>query len=116
MGNKKSKKKRIDVVYSTNPDYDYSHDNDGNDDTLDPSEQLLEAKLEKKGRGGKTAVIIDGFIGSDDDLKDLGKVLKTKCGVGGSVKNGQIILQGDVRDKAMELLKSDGYKVKRVGG
>ncbi len=103
------------IVYSTNSNYVFNDDNE-EDETLEPQQQNLEAKLEKKGRGGKTAVIIAGFVGSKDDLKELGKFLKTQCGVGGNVKNGEIIIQGDVRDKIMKLLKDKGYKVKRVGG
>lgn len=78
-------------------------------------DQLLRVMLEKKGRGGKTAVIVDGFVGTPEDLKGLSKFLKTSCGVGGAEKEGQIIIQGDVRDKVMDLLQQKGYKVKRVG-
>ncbi len=83
---------------------------------LNPSSQLLEAHLEKKGRGGKTAVVIKGFEGAESQLKDLAKDLKNHCASGGSVKEGNIIIQGNVRDKIMEYLKGRGYKVKRVGG
>lgn len=102
-------------VFSTNKDFDF---NNGSDDTetLPPGQQRLEAHLDRKNRGGKIATIIKGFSGSDDDLKALGKMLKTKCGVGGAAKDGEIIIQGDFRDKVMKILSDEGYKVKRVGG
>lgn len=81
-----------------------------------PQNQELEAHLEKKGRGGKTAIIIKGFQGSESELKKLGKALKNHCATGGSAKDGEIIIQGNQRDKAMEFLRQQGYKVKRVGG
>ena len=109
---RKSKNNR--VVYSTNPDFQDESDND-DQETLAPSEQLLEVHLDKKHRGGKVAVVVKNFIGTDDDLKDLGKMLKASCGVGGSAKDGEIIIQGDKRDKVMELLNKKGYKTKRVG-
>lgn len=110
----KKKKKKFDGFYSTSDNYE--QDSDAVEETLPPEEQLLEVLLEKKGRGGKTAVIICGFIGSDEDLKDLAKTLKAKCGVGGSARDGEILIQGDVRDKVMDLLNGMGYKTKRVGG
>lgn len=110
---KKSKKNR--VVYSTNPNFNYDNDEE-EIETLPADEQNLEAHLEKKNRAGKAAIIIRGFVGSDEDLKSLGKELRSACGVGGSVKDGEIIIQGDNRDKVMNLLKNKGYKVKRIGG
>jgi translation initiation factor 1 len=101
------------LVYSTNPEQDL-HEK-ASEESLDPSEQNLEAHLEKKGRGGKTAVIVKGFVGNEEDLKDLGKALKSFCAAGGSVKDGEIIIQGDLRDKVMSFLKKKGYRVKRVG-
>ena len=112
---RKNKKKRIDVVYSTNPDYDYDYEGEEMD-TLPTEEQELTVHFEKKNRAGKPATIIRGFIGQQDDLKDLAKLLKTKCGVGGSAKDGEIIIQGAVRDKVMEILAKEGYSAKRVGG
>lgn len=101
-------------VFSTNDNFDL--DQNEAQETLAPNEQHLEALFSNKGRGGKTVTVIKGFLGSDEDLKALGKLLKTKCGVGGSTKDGEIIIQGKFRDKIMEILKKDGYNVKRVGG
>lgn len=101
-------------VFSTNDDFELEQTETA--ETLGNSEQRLEALFSNKGRGGKTVTVIKGFVGSDDDLKALGKMLKSKCGVGGSVKDGEIIIQGKHRDKIMEILKKDGYNVKRVGG
>ena len=110
---KKSKKSR--VVYSTNPDYEYEDEQDEME-TLPPDQQELRVFLDRKNRGGKTATLIKGFIGSEDDLATLGKELKSACGVGGSTKDGEIIIQGEKRDKVMELLNKKGYKTKSVGG
>ncbi len=101
-------------VFSTNKDFEFNQEE--NLETLSPSEQRLEAHLDKKNRGGKIATIIKGFQGNEDDLKELAKTLKTLCGVGGSAKDGEIIIQGNFRDKIMEHLQKKGYKVKRVGG
>jgi translation initiation factor 1 len=102
-------------VFSTNKDFEYDT-KDEQQDTLPNNQQKLEAHLDKKNRGGKVAVIIKGFEGSDEDLKDLAKKLKTLCGVGGAAKDGEIIIQGNFRDKIMDFLTKEGYKVKRVGG
>ncbi|GGW96550.1 translation initiation factor [Salegentibacter mishustinae] len=102
-------------VFSTNDDFD-GNEQEESDETLAPEDQYLEAHFSSKGRGGKTVTIIKGFQGTNDDLVVLGKKLKKKCGVGGSAKDGEIIIQGDDREKIMELLKKDGYNVKRVGG
>jgi translation initiation factor 1 len=102
-------------VFSTNSEFDYSS-NEESIETLPPNQQKLEAHLDRKNRGGKTATIIKGFYGTDEDLKNLAKSLKTLCGVGGSAKEGEIIIQGDFRVKIMEYLVQKGYKVKRVGG
>ena len=101
-------------VFSTNNDFDLNQNEDS--ETLPPNEQFLEAFFSNKGRGGKTVTVIKGFLGKESDLKTLGKLLKTKCGVGGSTKNNEIIIQGKFRDKIMEILKSEKYNVKRVGG
>lgn len=110
------KKKRIDVVYSTNQNFDYSFEEEEELETLPPNEQTLRVLIDRKQRKGKAVTLIEGFVGTSDDLKELGKKLKSKCGVGGSAKDGEIIIQGEVRDKVMDLLKADGYNVKRVGG
>jgi translation initiation factor 1 len=102
-------------VFSTNKDFEFDT-NSESDETLTPNKQRLEAHLDKKNRGGKVATIIKGFQGNEEDLKTLGKMLKTKCGVGGAVKDNEIIIQGNFRDKIMQILQSEGYTVKRVGG
>tara|TARA_R110001583_G_scaffold58714_2_gene174815 strand:- start:3870 stop:4220 length:351 start_codon:yes stop_codon:yes gene_type:complete len=101
-------------VFSTNDKFEYN--NETNEETLNPNQQFLDAHFSNKGRGGKTVTVITGFEGSENDLKILGKLLKSKCGVGGSVKDNEIIIQGNYRDKIMEILKKEGYNVKRVGG
>lgn len=108
------KNKNNRVVYSTNPDFE-QEDDFIEEETLSPSEQLLEVHLDKKNRGGKIAVVVKRFIGTSNDLQQLGKELKSACGVGGSVKDGEIIIQGDKREKVMELLNKKGYRTKRVG-
>ena len=101
-------------VYSTNSEF--SPGEEEQPDSLPAGEQQLEAHLERKGRGGKAAIIIKGFVGPEEELKELGKALKAHCATGGSVKDGEIIIQGTMRDKAMAYLKDKGYPVKRVGG
>lgn len=110
-----AKKNRGGMVYSTNPDF-YHDEDEQSEEKLAPSQQDLRVHLDRKQRGGKVATLITGFVGSDDDLKDLGKMLKTKCGVGGSAKEGEIIVQGDHREKIMILLLDAGYKAKKAGG
>ena len=104
------------MVYSTNQDYDYDYESEEEEETLDPEDQDLRVMIDRKQRKGKEATIVTGFVGSEEDLKELGRTLKTKCGVGGSAKNGEIIIQGNVRDKVMKLLKDAGYKAKAAGG
>ncbi len=109
-------KSRLGVVYSTNPDYQYDRDKDEEPDSLPPQQQNLIVSLDRKQRKGKSVTLIRGFIGKEEDLEALAKKLKTRFGVGGSAKDGEIIIQGDFVQRTMELLKDEGYKVKRSGG
>lgn len=110
-------KERLNVVYSTNPDFSYEMDDDEEQVTLDPTRQNLRVQLDRKNRGGKVVTLITGFVGTENDLKELGKLLKTKCGVGGAAKAGEIIIQGDFKQKILELLKKEGYtQTKGIGG
>lgn len=102
-------KDRLNIVYSTNPDFKYENAEEEETETLPLNQQKLRISIEKKGRGGKTVTLIKGFIGNDEDLKELAKILKTKCGVGGSVKDKEIIIQGDFKQRIIELLKTEGY-------
>ena len=102
-------KSRLGMVYSTNPDFEYTTVNDEQTDTLPKKQQKLRVHIEKNGRGGKVVTLVKGFVGTDADLKTLGKLLKSKCGVGGSVKDDEIIVQGSFRDRVIELLKAEGY-------
>tara|TARA_R110002050_G_scaffold9963_2_gene34752 strand:+ start:727 stop:1083 length:357 start_codon:yes stop_codon:yes gene_type:complete len=118
MAKKKSLNSLADLggmVYSTGSAPSWAED-DSTIEGLAPQNQALEAHLEKKGRGGKVAVLIKGFVGSEDELKALAKEVKNHCATGGSVKDGEIIIQGNLRDKITSFLKEKGYPVKRVGG
>ena len=106
---KNDRKDRLNIVYSTNPDFSYQLDEEEAPATVDPKQQKLRVSIEKKGRGGKTVTVITGFIGSEDDLKELGRILKTKCGVGGAVKDGEILIQGEFKQRIIDLLKAEGY-------
>lgn len=108
-------KDRLNVVYSTNPDFQYQQSEETQHETLPPQKQNLIVAIERKNRGGKTVTLVKGFVGSDDDLAELGKKIKTKCGVGGSAKDGEIIIQGEFKIRIADLLKEWGYKVKVSG-
>ena len=102
-------KDRLGVVFSTNPDFSYETDDTDEPETLPVGGQKLRVSIEKQGRGGKVVTVVRGFVGRNDDLKALSKMLKTKCGVGGSVKDGEALVQGSLRDKVIALLKAEGY-------
>ena len=106
-------KKRLGVVYSTNPDFQYKEESAAEQETLPPARQNLRVGIDRRNRGGKQVTLVTGFVGSDEDLKALGRELKLKCGVGGSAKDGEITIQGDFRDKVVALLVGMGYKAKR---
>ena len=106
-------KKRLGVVFSTNPDFKYEEETEEDPLTLEPARQNLIVSIDRKGRAGKQVTLVTGFVGSADDLADLGRILKVKCGVGGSAKDGEITIQGDFRDRVTALLRDMGYKAKR---
>ena len=108
-------KQRLGMVYSTNPDFEYTIQEPEQAETLPPSQQNLRVWLDRKQRGGKQVTLVKGFVGSDDDLAELGRMLKSRCGVGGSAKDGEIIIQGDHRDRVVELLVAAGYRCKKAG-
>ena len=109
MGKKNSR-----MVYSTNPNYEYE-DEDNQEESVEANQQNLKIWLDRI-KGNKVITVVKGFVGNQDDLKDLGKLLKSKCGTGGSVKNGEILIQGDFRNKVLDLLLKEGFKVKKAGG
>lgn len=108
-------KSRLNVVYSTDPDFRYTTDEQPEERTLPPSQQQLRVWLDRKQRAGKVVTLVRGFVGSADDLKSLASLLKSRCGVGGSAKEGEIIIQGDFRDRIVEILLREGYKAKKAG-
>lgn len=109
-------KKRDGVVYSTSDNFEFNQGTEDSSATLPPAQQNLKVLLDKKSRAGKQVTLVEGYIGTDDDLKELGKMLKTKCGVGGSAKDSEILIQGDHRDKVLQVLIQAGYKAKKSGG
>ena len=113
MSKKNAWKNREGVVYSTASDYDYQYQQEEQANTLPAAQQRLRVIIDKSGRAGKQVTLISGFVGTADDLAKLAKLLKTKCGVGGSAKDGEIVIQGDVREKVSQLLQKEGYKVSR---
>lgn len=108
-------KSRLGVVYSTNPDFQYQSETEEEPETLEPSRQRLIVGIDRKARAGKQVTLVSGFVGRDEDLKELGKMLKVRCGVGGTAKDGEIVIQGDFRDRVVELLKSAGYILAKRG-
>ena len=108
-------KQRLGMVFSTNPDFEYTTTEEQEAATLPPAQQNLRVWLDRKQRGGKTVTLVKGFVGTESDLTELGRMLKSKCGVGGSSKDGEIIIQGDHRDRVVELLTAAGYKCKKAG-
>jgi translation initiation factor 1 len=113
----KKNKQLINVVYSTNPNFNYESESEEEQETLPKNHQKLYVSIDRKQRGGKDVTLVEGFVGSEEDLKELGKTLKSKCGVGGSVKDGEILIQGALRDKVFDLLIKDGYsQTKKKGG
>ena len=109
MNNGNDCKKRLGMVYSTNPDFQFETEQEEERETLPKQQQKLRVSIEKKNRGGKTATVIKGFVGCEEDLKALGKMLKTKCGVGGSAKEGELIIQGEFKQKIIDILIKEGY-------
>ncbi|WP_449435907.1 translation initiation factor [Pedobacter steynii] len=116
----KAKKKTLSdlggIMYSTDPSFVYEEENNDANEPIPANQQDLRVMLDRKNRGGKAVTLVTGFRGSDDELATLTKMLKTKCGVGGASKDGEIIIQGDFRDKVLLLLQKEGYKVKKSGG
>jgi translation initiation factor 1 len=112
----KNKKIPVGVVYSTNQDFEYSFDNEEVAETLPPEKQKLKIQLDKKSRAGKQVTLISGFIGNEVDLENLSKKLKNLCGCGGSAKDGEILIQGDVREKVLTWLTAQSFKAVKVGG
>lgn len=106
-------KQRLGVVYSTNPDFKYEQESVTEEETLAPEKQKLTVSIDRRCRAGKQVTLVSGFVGSESDLKELGKTLKVKCGVGGTAKDGEITIQGDLRDKVTALLCAMGYRAKR---
>nr|WP_294877265.1 translation initiation factor [uncultured Pedobacter sp.] len=116
----KSKKKTLSdlggIMYSTDPSFVYEEESDDSNHSIPKNQQDLRVTLDRKNRGGKAVTLVTGFRESDEELENLAKMLKTKCGVGGGAKDGEIIIQGDFRDKVLLLLQKEGYKVKKSGG
>ena len=113
---KKKKNKNSGIVYSTDPNFQPSTNEDSEQETLPPEQQDLRVSLDRRHRKGKEVTLVTGFVGKEEDLKNLGKEIKTKMGVGGSVKDGELIIQGDLRDDVVDFLINKGYKVKKAGG
>ncbi len=109
-------KSRLNVVYSTNPDFRYEEEEKRERQTLPAAQQQLKVWIDRKQRAGKQVTLVRGFVGTEDDLKELARMLKSKCGVGGTAKDGEILIQGDFRDRIVDVLVKAGYKAKKAGG
>ena len=103
-------------MYSTNPDFDYSYDEHDEEELLPVDEQRLYVSIDRKKRAGKDVTLVEGFVGPNEDLKDLAKLLKSKCGVGGAAKDGDVLIQGNFKEKVYALLIKEGFSVKKKGG
>lgn len=111
-----AKKEKLNIVYSTNPNFQYEFEEDETVESKTNNQQKLYVSIDKKQRGGKEVTLVEGFIGPEEELKELGKLLKSKCGVGGSVKDNEILIQGNFKDKVYDLLVKENYKVTKKGG
>jgi translation initiation factor 1 len=109
MMKKNDWKDRLNVVYSTNPDFSYETEEEEQQETLPPAKQRLRVTLDRKNRGGKVVTLVTGYVGDEESLKELGRLLKSKCGVGGAVKDGEVIVQGDFRERVIDILKQEGF-------
>jgi translation initiation factor 1 len=109
MMKKNDWKDRLNVVYSTNPDFSYETEEEQQQETLPPAKQRLRVTLDRKNRGGKVVTLVTGYVGDEESLKELGRLLKSKCGVGGAVKDGEVIVQGDFRERVIDILKQEGF-------
>ena len=107
-------KDRLNIVYSTNPDFQFEKDEEVEPETLEPARQQLRISLDKRNRNGKSVTLVTGFVGTAVDLHTLAKKLKTKCGVGGSDKEGEILIQGDFRQKVLDILLAEGYRARII--
>ncbi|MBX2915680.1 MAG: translation initiation factor [Cyclobacteriaceae bacterium] len=113
MSKKNDWKNRDGIVYSTNTNFDYKYEHTEETETLPVARQNLRIQMDNKGRAGKQVTLVTGFVGTTEALESLTKLLKTKCGVGGSSKDGDILIQGDVRDKVLAVLTKEGYKARK---
>ena len=111
-----AKKEKLNIVYSTNPNFQYEFEEEESVESKPNSQQKLYVSIDKKQRGGKEVTLVEGFVGPEEELKELGKLLKSKCGVGGSVKDNEILIQGNFKDKVYDLLVKENYKVTKKGG
>ena len=111
-----AKKEKLNIVYSTNPNFQYEFEEEESAESKPNNQQKLYVSIDKKQRGGKEVTLVEGFVGPEEELKELGKLLKSKCGVGGSVKDNEILIQGNFKDKVYDLLVKENYKVTKKGG